>query len=242
MRVLLIEDDSAVAETVRRGLATQGHSTDVAPDARSARSLAAQHEYEAVLLDLNLPDGSGYDLIGELRTSKPQVPVLMLTGRTSKEDVVHGFEVGADDYITKPFDVRELLARLNAVTRRAAAGTRDQLAFEDLELDRLKREARSGTSKLRLTPKEFGVLERLLLQDGEVVSRRTLLEEVWGFEHDPGTNVVDVQITHLRTKLRQAGSSVRIANVRGTGFRLQPGDDGPSDDGDSTDSGGISIS
>lgn len=232
MRVLLIEDDTGVADIVRRGLATQGHSTDVAPDARNARSLAAQHDYDAVLLDLNLPDGSGYDLIGEIRNSKPMLPVLMLTGRTSKEDVVHGFEVGADDYITKPFDVRELIARLNAVTRRVAAGgSRDQLAFEDLELDRLKREARSGTSKLRLTPKEFGVLERLLLQDGEVVSRRTLLEEVWGFEHDPGTNVVDVQITHLRTKLRQAGSSVRIANVRGTGFRLQPGDDGASDDG-----------
>jgi two-component system OmpR family response regulator len=232
MRVLLIEDDAAVAETVRRGLATQGHSVDLAPDARSARSFASQHEYDAVLLDLNLPDGSGFDLIVELRTSNPQVPVLMLTGRTAKEDVVKGFEVGADDYITKPFDLRELVARLNAVKRRADAGKREQLSFEDLELDRLRREARSGATKLRLTPKEFGVLERLLLQDGDVVSRKTLLEEVWGFEHDPGTNVVDVQITHLRTKLRQAGSQVRIANVRGTGFRLQAADDSTSEDGD----------
>jgi two-component system OmpR family response regulator len=128
--------------------------------------------------------------------------------------------VGADDYITKPFDVRELLARLRAVTRRAA-NPREHVAFEDVDLDRLRREARANGVQLRLTPKEFGVLERLLLEEGEVASRRVLLEDVWGYDQDPGTNVVDVQITHLRTKLRQAGSRVRISNVRGTGFRLE---------------------
>ena len=221
MRVLLIEDDGAVADTMRRGLATEGHLADLAADARSARSLAAEHTYDAIFLDLNLPDASGFDLIGDLRKSNPKVPVLMVTGRTSKEDIVHGFEVGADDYITKPFDVRELLARLNAVTRRATP--HEQLAFEDVELDRLRREVHCGATKLKLTPKEFGVLERLMLDAGAVVTRRLLLEEVWGFDHDPGTNVVDVQITHIRTKLRQAGSQVRIGNVRGTGFRLLVG-------------------
>lgn len=230
MRVLLIEDDGAVAETMRRGLATEGHLADLAGDARSARSLASLNTYDAIFLDLNLPDASGFDLIGDLRKSHPKVPVLMVTGRTSKEDVVHGFEVGADDYITKPFDVRELLARLNAVTRRAAP--QEQLTFQDIELDRLRREVYCGTTKLKLTPKEFGVLERLMIDAGSVVPRRLLLEGVWGFDHDPGTNVVDVQITHIRTKLRQAGSPVRIGNVRGTGFRLLVGD---SENGDSQD-------
>src|SRR6185503_5424324 len=130
MKVLLVEDDGAVADMVRRGLATEGHSADLAPDARSARTLASQNTYDAILLDLNLPDASGFDLIGDLRGANPKVPVVMLTGRTSKEDIVHGFDVGADDYITKPFDVRELMARLRAVTRRAA-DPRDRLAFED---------------------------------------------------------------------------------------------------------------
>ena len=223
MRILLIEDDSVVADTMRRGLATEGHVADLAPDARSARNLASENAYDAILLDLNLPDASGFDLIGDLRGSNPKVPVLMVTGRTSKEDIVHGFEVGADDYITKPFDVRELLARVRAVTRRATI-TRQQLQFEGIELDRLRREVRCGEAKLKLTPKEFGVLERLMLEEGAVVSRRILLEEVWGFDHDPGTNVVDVQITHLRSKLRQAGSPVRVNNVRGTGFKLDAGD------------------
>jgi DNA-binding response OmpR family regulator len=234
MRILLIEDDNAVAETVRRSLAREGHETDLAPDARTARSHATQHPYEAILLDLNLPDASGYDLIVELRQALPKIPVLMLTGRTSKEDIVHGFEVGADDYITKPFDVRELLARLRAVTRRAASNPNEHMTFEDLELDRLKREVRARGTRLRLTPKEFGVLERLLLENGGVASRKLLLEEVWGYDYDPGTNVVDVQITHLRTKLRQASSSVRIANVRGTGFRLGRSDDASVTDGDTT--------
>jgi two-component system, OmpR family, copper resistance phosphate regulon response regulator CusR len=220
MRVLLVEDDSAVAETVRRGLVVDGHFADLAPDARTARTLASENSYDAILLDLNLPDASGYDLIGELRQSSPQVPVLMVTGRTDTDDVLHGFDVGADDYITKPFEVRELLARLRAVTRRSTNTTREILNFEDIELDRLRREVRCGETRLRVTPKEFGVLELLMLEDGSVASRRVLLEQVWEVDYDPGTNVVDVQITHLRTKLRQAGSRVRIANVRGTGFRL----------------------
>ncbi|MEX2284683.1 MAG: response regulator transcription factor [Gemmatimonadota bacterium] len=232
MRILLVEDDSAVAETVRRSLAREGHEADLAPDARTARTYATEQAYDAILLDLNLPDASGFDLIGELRKANPLIPVLMLTGRTSKEDVVHGFEVGADDYITKPFDVRELVARLRAVTRRAASNPKEHINFEDLELDRLRREVRARGTRLRLTPKEFGVIERLLLEAGGVASRKLLLEEVWGYDYDPGTNVVDVQITHLRTKLRQASSAVRIANVRGTGFRLERTDVSVPLDGD----------
>ena len=230
MRILLVEDDNAVAETVRRSLAREGHEADLAPDAQTARSCAGGQQYDAILLDLNLPDASGFDLIGELRNANPTIPVLMLTGRTSKEDVVHGFEVGADDYITKPFDVRELVARLRAVTRRAASNPKEHINFEDLDLDRLKREVRARGTRLRLTPKEFGVIERLLLEAGGVASRKLLLEEVWGYDYDPGTNVVDVQITHLRTKLRQANSGVRIANVRGTGFRLERNDSPASPD------------
>jgi DNA-binding response OmpR family regulator len=221
MRILLVEDDAAVAETVRRSLATEGHIADRAPDGLTARALASHHAYDAILLDVNLPDASGYDLISDLRRGNPAMPVVMLTGRSSKDDIVHGFEVGADDYVTKPFDVRELLARLRAVIRRAA-NPRERVSYEDIDLDRLRREIRANGERLRLTPKEFGVLERLLLEEGAVASRRVLVEDVWGTEHDPGTNVVDVQVTHLRRKLRQVGSRVRIANVRGTGFRLEP--------------------
>jgi two-component system, OmpR family, response regulator len=220
MRILLVEDDDSVAETVRRGLASEGHIADLAPDGRTARAYMLGQSYDAILLDLNLPDASGLELIGELRQASPTVPVIMLTGLSTKDDIVRGFEVGADDYITKPFDLRELNARLNAVTRRFVS-PRERVSFEDLALDRLRREVHANGSLLHLTPKQFGVLERLMLEEGDLTTRRVLLEDVWGYEQDPATNVIDVQITHLRSKLRDAGSRVRISNVRGVGFRLE---------------------
>jgi two-component system OmpR family response regulator len=229
MRILVVEDDASVAETVRRSLASEGHDAVLAPDARTARTCMVDPSYDAILLDLNLPDASGLELIGELRQANPTVPVIMLTGLSSKDDVVRGFEVGADDYITKPFDFRELLARLVAVTRRTVH-PRDRVSFEDVALDRLRREVHANGELLHLTPKQFGVLERLLLEDGDLTTRRVLLEDVWGYEQDPATNVIDVQITHLRTKLRDAGSRVRIMNVRGVGFRLEILKGDPKDD------------
>lgn len=220
MRVLVIEDDTSVAELVRRALVAEGIAVDLARDAASGRTLALHTDPDAILLDLNLPDASGFDLLRELRENGKVVPVLMLTGRTAMEDVIGGFNAGADDYITKPFDVRELVARVRAVTRRASQSRLEPIAWRDLGVDRLRREATAVGEKLKLTPKEFGVLETLMLTPGEVVPRQVLLENVWGFEFDPGTNVVDVQITHLRAKLKAAGSTVRIINVRGTGFRL----------------------
>jgi len=220
MHVLIIEDDTAVAELVRRALAAEGIGVVLAKDAATGRDLALNSDPDAILLDLNLPDASGFDLMRELREKGKVVPVLMLTGRSAMEDVISGFNAGADDYITKPFDVRELVARVRAVTRRASQARLDPLEWQGIAVDRLRREATLNGEKLKLTPKEFGVLETLMLTPGEVVPRLVLLENVWGFEFDPGTNVVDVQITHLRAKLKAAGSNVRIRNVRRTGFLL----------------------
>lgn len=220
MRVLIIEDDTAVAELVRRALAAEGIDAELARDFANGRNLALNSDPDAILLDLNLPDASGFELMRELRERGKVIPVLMLTGRSAMEDVISGFNAGADDYITKPFDVRELVARVRAVTRRAKQSRLEPIEWRDLAVDRLRREASARGEKLKLTPKEFGVLETLMLTPGDVVPRQVLLENVWGFEFDPGTNVVDVQITHLRAKLKVAGSGVRITNVRGTGFRL----------------------
>jgi DNA-binding response OmpR family regulator len=215
----LVEDDAAVAETVRRGLVVMAIlPTSLQMLARLAHSLAKT-------VTMRFPDLESAGCI-RLRSNRracqtsPQVPVLMVTGRRRRLMTSCMVSTSAPTITSPPFEVRELLARLRAVTRRAANAGREILNFEDLELDRLRREVRCGETRLRVTPKEFGVLELRMLEDGGVASRRVLLEQVWEVDYDPGTNVVDVQITHLRTKLRQAGSRVRIANVRGTGFRL----------------------
>jgi two-component system OmpR family response regulator len=194
---------------------------DIAADGDEGSYLGHLNPYDLILLDIQLPRRNGLQLATELRREGVQTPILMLTGRDSTPDVVRGLNAGADDYLTKPFDFDELVARVNALTRRRGAGTTGVLRFEDLEMDRLKRQVRRGTTLIDLSPREFRLLEHFMLHPDEVVTRVQLLEKVWDMSFDPETNVVDAHLSNLRKKLEQAGGSRLIQTVRGAGYALR---------------------
>jgi len=170
-----------------------------------------------------LPGKSGLEIVRELRSKEKTVPVLMLTARDDREDVVLGLDAGADDYLTKPFGFDELLARIRALLRRGGAARPDRLLYDDVELDRVKHVASRGGSRLDLTPKEFQLLEFFMLNPERVVRRTELLEKVWDLHFDPMSNVVDVHVGHLRRKLREAGPDPLLHTVRGVGYLFQKG-------------------
>jgi DNA-binding response OmpR family regulator len=173
-----------------------------------------------IVLDVMLPGKSGFHVTSELRAEGNTTPILMLTARDSREDVIHGLDVGADDYLTKPFDFEELLARVRALARRSTTIGEGTLTFADVELDRLQHEVRRGGEPLALTPTEFRLLESMLRKPGQVVRRIELLDRVWGMSFDPGTNLIDVHMANLRRKLEEGGGERIIFTVRGVGFRL----------------------
>ena len=220
MKILVVEDDKKVASFLERGLREDGHVVDVAHDGPSGSMKAHVNEYDLLILDVMLPGKTGYEIVRELREEEMAVPVLLLTARDSTEDVVRGLDAGADDYLTKPFKFDELLARVRALLRRGGSARGERLVFGDLELDRLRHEARSGSHPLELTPKEYQLLEYFLLRPRKVVRRTELLEKVWDQRFDPMSNVVDVHIGNLRAKLRQVGSDTGLRTVRGVGYVL----------------------
>lgn len=220
MKLLLIEDDRMFAELIRRALREDGHAVDVAYDAAEGRTLAFVNEYDGIVLDVMLPDGSGLQIVHELRRDGRDVPVLLLTGKNASTDVVRGLDAGADDYITKPLDLDQFRARIRALLRRGGARRMERVDFASLSLDRLSRRAVNGTRDLSLTPREYSLLEYLLLNAERIVRRSELLEKVWESTFDPGSNVVDVHVARLRGKLHRAGSTARLETVRGTGFKL----------------------
>ncbi len=220
MKILLAEDDARVARFVLKGLKEEGHVVDLARDGVEAVALAHVTEYDVLVLDVMMPQKSGYHVTSELRAEGNSTPILMLTARDSREDVVHGLDVGADDYLTKPFDFEELLARVRALARRAAPIGEGTLRFEDVELDRLLHEVRRAGYPIDLTPTEFKLLESLIRKPGQVVKRLELLDRVWGMSFDPGTNLVDVHMANLRKKLEEGDRERIIFTVRGVGFRL----------------------
>lgn len=231
-RVLLVEDDPLLVRFAQRVLGPPEYALDVAADAGSARRLTGEGtaRYDALLLDVELPDQSGLELLRALRAAGDQTPVLILTGRDTDEDVVRGLDAGADDYLVKPVGAAVLRARLRAAWRRAGDGTRDPasrvphsvgvLTLDALTLDRLARRVTLGGRDLDLTPKEFALLEHLLLRPEDVVARGELLEQVWQLQGDPGSNVVDAHVARLRQKLRAGGPCPEIRTVRGIGFRI----------------------
>ena len=221
MRILVVEDDPKTARFLKQGLEEEGHAVDIAADGDEGAYLGHLNPYDLILLDIQLPRRNGLQLATELRREGVQTPILMLTGRDSTPDVVRGLNAGADDYLTKPFDFDELVARVNALTRRRGAGTTGVLRFEDLEMDRLKRQVRRGTTLIDLSPREFRLLEHFMLHPDEVVTRVQLLEKVWDMSFDPETNVVDAHLSNLRKKLEQAGGSRLIQTVRGAGYALR---------------------
>lgn len=221
MRILVVEDEKKVASFLEQGLREDGYSVDVAHDGLDGAMKAHVYDYDLLILDVMLPGQSGYEIVHEVRKAGRTVPILMLTARDATDDLVRGLDVGADDYLTKPFQFEELLARVRALLRRGGSGRTERLMYRDLELDRLQHVARRGGSDLDLTAKEFQLLEHFLMHPEEVVRRTELLEKVWDLHFDPMSNVVDVHVGNLRRKLRRAGEGPLIHTVRGVGFMLR---------------------
>jgi DNA-binding response OmpR family regulator len=223
MRLLLVEDELEIQSFVKQSLAGAGYEVDTAEDGKIAVRLAARQVYHGMIVDLGLPDQDGIDLILQLRKSGVTCPVLILSARRSVDDRVKGLELGGDDYLTKPFAVAELLARMRNLLRRNMNQMEDttRLRVRDLELDMLKRRATRGDEVLNLSPQEFVLLEYLCRHAGRVVSRSMLLAEVWGMRIQPDTNVVDVHIYRLRGKIDTEGREPLIKTLRGIGYVLK---------------------
>jgi two-component system OmpR family response regulator len=217
MRILLLEDDRETAEALEKGLAREGHDVSLAADVDTALRLSAEASFDAAVLDVAVPGGSGYQVLDRLRASPMPAYVLMLTARGRVDDRVEGLDRGADDYLVKPFSFVELAARLRALGRRHQA-SQTRLRCRALELDLAARSARAAGRRLALTPIEFSLLATLLQAQGAPVSRRQLLHEVWGYDFDPGTNVVDVHVNRVRRKLEDAGATDVIRTLRGQGY------------------------
>jgi DNA-binding response OmpR family regulator len=218
MRILIVEDDRLLADYVRLAMKEDGHAVDVAFDGEEAQTLAMVHDYDVIVLDHVLPGRSGVDLLRYIRERGRTTPVLMLTARSEESDIVAALDSGADDYLVKPFAIGELRARVRALGRRRTGAPAPRLIQGNVSLDRLTRTVECRGRTLSLTPKEFAVLEQLLLPPRRIVTRTELLEKVWDLHFDPGSNVVDVHVARLRQKLAAAGADVLLQTVRGSGF------------------------
>jgi DNA-binding response OmpR family regulator len=222
--VLLIEDEPGIVDFLKRGLGAEGFSVQCALEGPEGARRALGEPFDMVVLDLMLPGMGGMEILSELRRAKPDLPVIVLTARGEIEDRVAGLDAGAVDYLVKPFSMAELLARMRAQLRVAAqASTPTTLRCGDIELSLLTRKVRRGARRVALSTTEFELLAHLIRHRDRVVTREEVLSAVWGYEHDPATNVVDVYIGYLRRKLNRPGEPVPIHTVRGVGYRLDDG-------------------
>lgn len=220
MRILIVEDEPGVAGFLEQGLKESGYVVDVARDGADGLEYALAYEYDALVLDIMLPKMNGLELLKEIRAKRVKSPVLLLTARDGVDDRVRGLDVGADDYLVKPFAFPELLARLRALLRRPPLQSGGILQMRDLEMDVAKREVRRAGKLIELSPREFALIELLLRHPDQVLSRTQMLEHVWDFDFYSDTNVVDVYIGYLRRKLDREFDLPLIHTVRGVGFRL----------------------
>ena len=223
MNVLLIEDEQRIAEFVCAGLKEQGFRVDHCADGNTGMDYASTRTFDVILLDIMVPGRDGLSILKALRKQGSTTPVILLTARNELDDRIEGLNLGADDYLAKPFYVEELVARMLALVRRATGERQNTLSLGGLTLDRLSREVRSGSEVVELTGREFNLLEYLMRSPGRVFTRTQILEHVWGYDFDPQTNVVDVCIRRIRKKLEQTGANP-IEAIRGVGYRLNKPD------------------
>lgn len=221
MKILLIEDEKHIADFVRHGCTAEGFSVQCCHDGDTGYEMASNNSYDAIVLDIMLPGRDGLSILRNLRRQHNTVPVILLTARGELDERVEGFNLGADDYLTKPFFVEELIARIHAVVRRASGESLSLLQVGDLTVNLISREVRRGDREIELTPREFNLLTYLMRSPGRVFSRPQIIEHVWEYYFDPGTNLVDVHIQRLRKKLCEGGEPSLIETVRGVGYRIQ---------------------
>jgi DNA-binding response OmpR family regulator len=223
MRILIVEDSEKLCRSLRKGLKEQGYAVDCLFDGASGqRRIEIHHEdYDLVILDIMLPEKDGIEVCRDIRSQNINLPILMLTARDSTEDKITGLDSGADDYIVKPFAFKELLARIRALLRRPTSAVPPELKAGDLVLDSSTRRVYRGGKEIPLTSKEFGLLEYLMLNAGQVLQRDQILSHLWDFDFDSFSNVVDVHIKNLRNKLDRGRQEVTIETVRGVGYRFK---------------------
>jgi len=224
MRILLIEDEAKIADFVERGLSAEGYTVTVADDGLKGEAEALSGEYDLILLDVLLPGRNGFEVLETIRQRKVTAPVIMLTALGETEDKVRGLEGGAIDYVAKPFSFEELLARIRAQLRRPDATSADRIEVGDLVLDLKTRRVTKGKQEVELTSREFELLAYLMRHPDQVLSRTQLLNGVWGYDYDPGTNVLEVYVGYLRKKLGDEDEEGPIDTVRGAGYRLRAND------------------
>jgi DNA-binding response OmpR family regulator len=221
MQILVVEDETGIADFLERGLRAEGYEVRVAGDGETGERLALDPEVDLVILDRMLPGADGLEVLDRVRRTRPLLPVIMLTARAEVADRVEGLDSGATDYVTKPFAFEELLARIRARLREGGAAAETTIEAAGIRLDLMSREARREEVATRLPDREADLLAYLMRNEGRVVSREELLSSVWGYEHDPGTNIVQVYIGYLRRKLARPGSPAPIETLRSAGYRLR---------------------
>ena len=218
MRILVIEDELKVARFLKKGLEAEGYEVTTAADGKTGEKFARTDAFDLILLDVLLPKKNGFEILRDLRKDEIRIPILMLTARSTTEDIVGGLDQGADDYLTKPFAFTELLARIRSLLRRGTMKTK--LKYGDLSLDTIAHKASRSDKPIELTAREYALIEYFMRNRGKLISRQELAKEIWGYNFDPGTNVVDVYVNHLRSKIDADFDVKLLQTERGRGYYL----------------------
>ena len=226
MKILIVEDDKGALRFIKKGLTESGYTVDAVLNGEDGLFLAVEQSYDLIILDVMLPGMNGYDIISKLRLAGKKTPVIFLTARDSQDDIIHGFDLGADDYLVKPFAFAELLARIKAVLRRGSNEKKfDKLiSVGELSLDLVARTAHRDGKRIELSAKEFMLLEYLMRNSGHVLTRTMILEQVWGYSFDTSSNIIDVHINRLRGKIDKQFTSRLIHTIKGVGYVLKKDD------------------
>ena len=222
MRILVVEDDKGTARFIQKGLSEEGFLTDVVSGGEEGQFMASTQIYDLIILDVMLPEINGFEVLRTIRQKGVSTPVLFLTAKDEKDDIIHGLDLGADDYLVKPFAFAELLARIRAVLRRGQPGEPiEKLIVGDLVLDRVTRQACRGDKIIELTAKEFQLLEYMMRNRGQILTKTMILDRVWGYDFDTQSNIIEVHVNRLRAKVDKDFSTKLINTVRGVGYVIK---------------------